>query len=30
MKIPKLLLKKELFEAEHPDIQRWNARGAKL
>lgn len=30
MKIPKLLLKKELFEVDHPNIQKWTARAAKL
>ncbi|OAL24783.1 hypothetical protein AYO22_05572 [Fonsecaea multimorphosa] len=30
MKIPKLLLKKELFETDHPDIQKWNPQVAKL
>ncbi|KAJ9615693.1 hypothetical protein H2200_001769 [Cladophialophora chaetospira] len=30
MKIPKLLLKKELFESGHPDIQVWRSGGAKL
>ena len=30
MKIPKKLLKKNLFETGHPDIQRWNSEKAKL
>jgi len=30
MKVPKLLLRKELFEMGHPDIQRWVSNGSKL
>ena len=30
MKIPKLLLKKELFETGHPDIQTWGNQKARL
>ena len=30
MKIPKLLLKKELFESGHPDVQVWRSGVAKL
>ena len=29
-KVPKLLLKKELFETGHQDIQRWGQSKAKL
>ena len=30
MKIPKLLLRKELFETRHPDIQKWVAKISKI
>jgi acyl-coenzyme A synthetase/AMP-(fatty) acid ligase len=30
MKIPKLLLKKDLFESGHPDVQIWKSAKAKL
>jgi acyl-coenzyme A synthetase/AMP-(fatty) acid ligase len=30
MKIPKLLLKKELFESGHRDVQIWKTAKAKL
>jgi len=30
MKIPKLLLKKDLFESGHPDIQKWRSDKARL
>jgi acyl-CoA synthetase (AMP-forming)/AMP-acid ligase II len=30
LKVPKTLLKGELFEAGHADVQRWGTRGPKL
>ena len=30
LKIPKVLLKKELFETGHPDIQTWKSGQARL
>lgn len=30
MKIPKLLLKKDLYESGHPDIQMWRSCKTKL
>lgn len=30
LKIPKALIKKELFETGHPDVQRWETKQSKL
>jgi hypothetical protein len=30
LKVPKLLLRKQLFETGHPDIQKWTPKISKL